>query len=274
MWVSDDGSQDDTADILQSYKNQWGEQRLFVQAGPQQGFALNFFSLVNNKHIQKDYYAYSDHDDVWMRDKLERALNWLKTIPKDIPALYCSRTCLVDDEFNELGFSPLFSRPPSFLNAILQNIGGGNTMVFNHAARALLYKLDVSEGIVSHDWTTYQVVSGCGGKVFYDSRPSIYYRQHEQNTVGANNNWLARLYGIKMLYKGQFKDWNTSNIYVLNSIFSPYLTTANVSVIKNLIRIRNSNIWHRVLSLRKLTVYRQTWFSNLGLYAAIIFKRF
>jgi len=65
MWVSDDGSQDDTADILQSYKNQWGEQRLFVQAGPQQGFALNFFSLVNNKHIQKDYYAYSDHDDVW-----------------------------------------------------------------------------------------------------------------------------------------------------------------------------------------------------------------
>ena len=272
MWVSDDGSQDDTADILEKYRHQWSEQRLSVQAGPEQGFALNFFSLINNKHIQEDYYAYSDHDDVWMKDKLERALSWLKTISEDTPALYCSRTCLVDDELNEIGISPLFSRPPSFLNAIVQNIGGGNTMVFNNAARSLLQKLDVSKGIVSHDWLTYQVVSGCGGEVCYDSRPTLYYRQHGENMVGANNHWLARLYRIKMLYKGQFKDWNTSNINVLNSI-SPHISPANLSVIKNLIHIRKCNMWYRLLGLRKLTIYRQTWFSNLGLYAAIIFKR-
>src|ERR1700722_13021677 len=31
-----------------------------------------------------------------------------------------------------------FMRPPSFRNALVQNIGGGNTMVFNRAARTIL----------------------------------------------------------------------------------------------------------------------------------------
>jgi len=273
MWVSDDGSQDNTAEILEKYRNQWGEQRLSVQAGPQQGFALNFFSLVNNSDIREDYYAYSDHDDVWMKEKLGRAVKWLKTMPEDIPALYCSRTCLVDDDLNEIGFSPLFSRSPSFANAIVQNIGGGNTMVFNHTARILLQKLDVSEGVVSHDWLTYQVVTACGGKVFYDNKPTLHYRQHRGNVVGANNSWFARLYRIKMLYKGQFREWNTSNIKILNSI-APNFSPDNLKIIESLMYIRNSNILYRILGLRKLVVYRQTWFSNLGLYAAIVFKRF
>jgi len=273
VWVSDDGSQDNTADILEKYRNQWGEQKLSVQAGPQQGYALNFFSLINNRNIREDYYAYSDHDDVWMEDKLARAIEWLKTIPEDTPALYCSRTCVVDHHLKKIGFSPLFRRTPSFGNAIVQNIGGGNTMVLNQTARSLLQKLDISDGIVSHDWLTYQVVTACGGKVFYDSKPTLYYRQHKRNLVGENNSFLARLYRIKMLYRGQFREWNTSNIKVINTI-SPHLCPANLKVIENLIHIRNSNILYRVLGLRKLTVYRQTWFSNLVLYAAIVFKRF
>jgi glycosyltransferase involved in cell wall biosynthesis len=261
MWISVDGSQDDTAKIIDEYIEQWGKHKIALLEGPQQGFALNFFSLINNANIQEDYYAYSDHDDVWMKHKLERAINFLKKIPEDTPARYCSRTCLVDEELNKIGFSPIFNRPPSFANAIVQNIGGGNTMVFNHAARGFLQKLDLNRGVVSHDRSTYRVVTACGGNVFYDKTPTVSYQQHEGNTVGANRDFLARLYRLKMLYKGHFKNWNEKNIQSLRTI-TPYFLSENIKVLDDLIRVRDSNLFNKILNLKKLTVDRQTFFSG------------
>ncbi|MGL4860623.1 MAG: glycosyltransferase, partial [Enterobacteriaceae bacterium] len=151
-WVSDDGSEDDTLTILENYKLKWPAGRLSIHSGPGMGFAANFVSLTCMDCIDAAYYAYSDQDDIWETDKLERAIQWLATIPAHIPALYCARTRLVDAENNEIGLSPLFSRPPSFANALMQNIGGGNTMVFNNATRALLRETRESYPLITHDW--------------------------------------------------------------------------------------------------------------------------
>ena len=40
-----------------------------------------------------------------------------------------------------LGMSPLFKKRPSFKNAIVQNIAGGNTMVFNNNLKLILEKI-------------------------------------------------------------------------------------------------------------------------------------
>lgn len=273
VWISDDGSQDNTFEVIESYKSAWGEDKLSVQLGPQQGFSLNFLSLVNNHRIQNDYYAYSDHDDVWHPNKLEQALKWLDTIPKDIPALYCGRTCLVDDDLKEIGFSPLFSHPPSFANAIVQNIGGGNTMVFNDAARNLLQKIDTSNGIISHDWLTYQVVMACGGEVFYDDSPTINYRQHTDNIVGANNHWGGRINRMGMLFQGTFRDWNASNLTAIQSLGSN-VDEKSQAIIDHIYLLRSGSMRIRIKELMKLKVYRQTVIGNLGLVVAIIIRRF
>jgi len=273
VWASDDGSQDNTIKVIESYRNKWGADKLLVQAGPQQGFALNFLSLVNNASIQSDYYAYSDHDDVWHSNKLEKAIKWLESISEDTPALYCGRTCLVNDSLQEIGFSPLFSRPPSFSNAIVQNIGGGNTMVFNNAARVLLQKVGVTNGIVSHDWLTYQVVTACGGAVFYDSSSTVNYRQHSENIVGANNHWRARINRIRGLIDGTFRGWNESNIFAIQSLGSS-LEGESQSVIEHVQLLRSSRFLTRIKELMKLKLYRQTWLGNIGLLIAIIIRRF
>jgi len=273
VWVSDDGSKDNTIKVTESYRNKWGGGKVSVQAGPQQGFALNFLSLVNNASIQSDYYAYSDHDDVWHSNKLEKAIKWLETIPKDTPALYCGRTCLVNDSLQEIGFSPIFSRSPSFSNAIVQNIGGGNTMVFNDAARVLLQKVDATNGIVSHDWLTYQVVTACGGAVFYDSSPTVNYRQHSENIVGANNHWRARIHRIRGLTDGTFRGWNESNIVAIRSLDSS-LSGESQAVIEHVHQLRSRGFITRIQELMKLKLYRQTWLGNIGLVVAIIIRRF
>jgi hypothetical protein len=73
-----------------------------------------------------------------------------------------------------IGFSPLFVRAPTFQNALVQNIGGGNTMVFNRAARLALRATRADVALVSHDWWTYQVVTGIGGTAH--PCPSLRYR--------------------------------------------------------------------------------------------------
>ena len=107
---------------------------------------------------------------------------------------------------------------PCFANATVQNIGGGNTITFNNATFNLLKKVDVSSGIVAHDWFTYQVVSACGGKIFYGDYPTLSYRQDNRNIVGANNNYRARFLRIKMTLKGTCRDWDTNNLLTIKSL--------------------------------------------------------
>lgn len=270
--ASDDGSEDDTHSILEAYEQAWPAGRLSIHFGPAEGFAANFLSLTCKSSIEADYYAYSDQDDVWEVDKLERAVRWLKTIPHNIPALYCSRTRLVDAENNEIGLSPLFSKPPSFANALMQNIGGGNTMVFNNATRALLQEAGENLPLVTHDWWTYMVVTGCGGTVFYDSKPALRYRQHEDNLVGLNITWSARLARIRMLFQGRFRRWNDGNISALR-LLRNRLTPDNLETLERFAKAREMGLIPRLIQLKRCGIYRQTLLGNLGLIVAAIFRK-
>lgn len=164
LWASDDGSTDQTREIIGDFIAS-PEINGSLLYGPQQGFCANFMSLVANPEIQAAYYAFSDQDDVWLEDKLARAVDWLQTLDEAIPAVYCSRTRLTDSTGKVTGFSPDYRKAPGFGNSLLQNIASGNTMVFNHRARELLMKAQGAP-IVAHDWSLYQIVAACGGQVF------------------------------------------------------------------------------------------------------------
>ncbi|MBC2655636.1 glycosyltransferase family 2 protein [Pseudomonas sp. MSSRFD41] len=272
VWASDDGSEDDTRAILESYQHKWSEGSLFICSGPAEGFAANFLSLTCKEHIKADFYAYSDQDDIWEADKLARAVRWLQTVPDEVPGLYCSRTRLVDVNNNEIGVSPLFSRPPSFANALMQNIGGGNTMLFNEAARRLLREAGERQPVVSHDWWAYLVISGCGGQVFYDSEPTLRYRQHSGNLIGTNSNWNARFKRIRMLFEGRFKYWSDSNIAALNAL-EHRLTPENQAIFKRFSMARKKSLIPRLVQLKRSGVYRQTILGNIGLAVAAVFGK-
>lgn len=272
VWASDDGSEDDTRAILEAYQQRWPVGRLSIHSGPAKGFALNFLSLTCNQKIEADYYAYSDQDDIWEADKLERALKWLQTVPESVPALYCSRTRLVDENNKEIGFSPLHEKAPCFANALIQNIGGGNTMVFNNAARELLRK-SRNMRMVTHDWWAYMVVSGCGGEVFYDRYPSVRYRQHKTNQVGYRLTWLSSIEHIKRLWDGTFNEWNETNISALHEI-KEYITNSNLIILEKFAVARNDRLIRRIIGLKLCGIYRQTLPGNLGMILAALFKKF
>ncbi len=272
VWASDDKSSDDTRTILESYVAKWGVERLSICLGPSKGFAANFLSLTCNAEIGADYYAYSDQDDVWEADKLARAVAYLQSVQAGTPAVYCSRTRLVDADNKQIGLSPLFSKPPSFANALMQNIGGGNTMVFNQAARDLLCLAGDDVDVITHDWWTYLVVMGCGGQVYYDPQPSLRYRQHRDNLVGANVSLGSRIARIAMLWRGRFRDLNTRHFQALDRI-SQQLTSANKLILNEFRAARDKRLPPRVFGFLRSGVHRQTLMGNIGLVVATLFKK-
>ena len=272
LWVSDDGSKDGTHAILDQAIKAWGKQKISVHSGPKEGFCANFLSLTCRAGIEADYYAYSDQDDIWKSAKLERALAALKTVPQGVPALYCSRTRIVDADDKPICMSPLFTKTPSFANALMQNIGGGNTMVFNHAARQLLIEAGEKVKVVTHDWWAYLLITGCGGQVFYDPKPTVRYRQHGCNLVGMNNSWPARFKRIYQLFQGRFKEWNDLNVTALKSV-EGRLTPRNQELLNQFIEARQLPLVKRLVGLMRSGVYRQTLFGKLGLIAAAVFNK-
>lgn len=272
--LSDDGSSDDTLEIANHYRDLWGAEKINVWRGPGRGFAHNFLSFTCNRTLQADFYAWCDQDDIWDENKLQVAVGWLQSVPRDEPAIYLGRTELISEQGEVLGCSPLFQRPPSFANALVQNIGGGNTMVFNHAARCLLQDATehlrlLSLDIVSHDWWAYLLVTGVGGQVRYDPTPYVRYRQHDNNLVGSNAGWKARLIRIRQLFKGRFRDWNTTNIAALEAVIL-YLTDDSRDLLEQLKALRSPSLAMRLASFRRTDLYRQTRLGNLGLLMAVV----
>ncbi|TKT74037.1 glycosyltransferase family 2 protein [Afipia massiliensis] len=270
LHVSDDGSSDATVHLVKRFA-ETQSRSVDLREGPRQGFFRNFMSLALDERIDADFYAFSDQDDIWNDDKLERAINWFKSISPDVPAVYFSRTELIDESGSHLGYSPLFERDPSFQNALVQNIGGGNTMVFNSCARRLLIRCG-SVAAVSHDWWTYQIVTAAGGKAHYDPVPSLKYRQHSGNILGANAGLRARIVRLRMMLSGRITRWNTTNLEAFRSA-EEIFSRENSATLEAFSKARKA-IWPlRLMYLYKSGVYRQTLVDNVGLFLAVLLKR-
>ncbi len=271
--VSDDGSSDDWLNTTVVFARSETEHRVWLFSGPGQGFAQNFLALIAMAGPTVPFAAFCDQDDVWLPDKLDRALAALEDVPADTPAVYCGRTIICDEALNPLCLSPLFSAPPGFRNALVQSIGGGNTMVLNRAAIDLLQDtLRHASGIVSHDWWTYQLVTAAGGQVIYDPEPCLHYRQHGGNRIGANTGLVALLRRATQLWKGQFRDWNEAHTQALSRV-RHWMTPDALELLDLFETARNGTLLRRLKALKTSGIYRQTWQGQIALWIAVFTKR-
>lgn len=273
-WVliaSDDGSTDETIEVLRLYQAKWPSGKLTIRVGPQKGFCKNFQSLVSDNAILADFYAFCDQDDIWLPEKLARGLNALKDIFSKVPAVYGARTQLIDEEGVWIGLSPIFSLTPSFENALVQSIAGGNTMVFNHAAKQAI-QISSKYEIVSHDWWAYLVVTGIGGKFIYDPIPSVYYRQHKANIVGSKKGFLGKLSRLSSLLSGNLQRWIENRNIALESILL-CLTLKNQQTFRQFCHYRSSAMFSRLWGIKRLGIHRQHVSESIGLYIAVLLNK-
>ena len=268
LWISDDGSTDGSRAVLAEIAATWTKGGVTLLNGPAVGrFSENFRSLLVNDDIVADYYAFCDQDDVWAPDKLEAAIAWLSRQPADRPALHGGRTRIVDMQGRPVGHSPVFREPPSFRNAIVQSIAGGNTMVMNRAARDLIAESARRTGFVAHDWWCYIMVTGAGGAFHYSPEAKVDYRQHVGNLIGSNDGTMARLRRTGLLLRGGFARWMDSNLAGL-AVCEDLLCDDAREVFHRFVALREAWLPRRLVELHRSGIHRQTWRGQTSLFLA------
>jgi glycosyltransferase involved in cell wall biosynthesis len=265
LFVNDDGSKDKTLDILKAYQKKWGVKKLIIRRGPQKGFSQNFLQIITDKKINADFYFLSDQDDVWMPHKLSHTIKKISKLDPLKPILYCARTTYVSSDAKKiLGQSDLFLKPPSFRNAIVQSLAGGNTMAFNNPLKKIVGQFKMID-IVSHDWWLYIVNELSGGETLYDTESTILYRQHSRSLIGANTGTIAKLRRLRMLLMGVYRDYNTKHLETFNQINLPS-KKANIKLIDEFFIQRDKGMSERLRMIGDLGLYRQTLDGQVALY--------
>lgn len=181
--VRDDGSTDRTTEILRKYEQQHDNLRVIY--GHNKGVIDSFFTLLCQADSSAAYYAFSDQDDIWLKDKISAAVQAIGRENGNLPVLYATEVQPIDEEGNLLKKAVLSNHiRPCFSNALVENVCVGCTTVMNRNA-FLLLKDKKPEYTIMHDFWVYLVVS-CFGKVIYDHTPHIHYRQHGGNVLGVS----------------------------------------------------------------------------------------
>jgi glycosyltransferase involved in cell wall biosynthesis len=184
--IRDDGSSDGTVARIRAFE----DVRIELLEGHNTGFATSFLTLLALAPSNAEMVMFSDQDDVWLPEKIQRA--WQHLLPHSAqPALYGSAQMLVDESLNPLQPTPPWPRQPSFSNALTENIITGCTAALNQPAMLLLQSAGAPVTIKFHDWWLYLVVSAFG-VVTYDNRPTLLYRQHTKNLIGHGAGWWGR----------------------------------------------------------------------------------
>ena len=233
------------------------------------GVNANFLKGLAESGDNHAYYAFSDQDDIWHNDKLARAIAWLERQP-DRPALYFSSSRIVDSDGRTPIAKPVvFTRPIIFANALVQSLASGNTIVMNKAARNLVVHTSRTTRVVLFDWWTSLIIAGAGGNIHFDTEPSIDYRQHDSNYLGAD---LSTMRAIGRSYRhlgGLFRQWTDTHVAALNK-HREFLTPENRRILDQFTSARKAWLPARIIGLIRSGISRQSLAGNIKLAIAIL----
>lgn len=191
LLVSDDCSSDDTTDIVHEYAAS-DPNIVIVGEGVRRGGAKENFAYLMGCS-SAPYVAFSDQDDVWLPNKLERlvgAMHELETrAGAAMPLLIFSDAKVVDENLNIISesfakFSRLDPRRHSFAQLLAQNVAPGFLMLANRTLIELATPTILAPEVSMHDWWL-MLCAASFGLIGYVNEPLALYRQHGDNAIGA-----------------------------------------------------------------------------------------
>ncbi len=192
LTIRDDGSRDGTLAIAEEYARRHPD-RITVTSRPTASgsAARNFLELVAASTGR--WVMLADQDDVWMPDKIAVTLERMSALEADlgagVPALVHTDLSVTDADLTVVEPSMVRSQvldgaETRLASLVIQNPVTGCTVMVN---RALADRVAPPfDGVAMHDWWLAVLAAAFGGLAFVD-RPTVLYRQHGANTVGARS---------------------------------------------------------------------------------------
>ncbi|MFQ1656707.1 glycosyltransferase family 2 protein [Aeromonas veronii] len=149
-----------------------------------------------------DFVMTCDQDDVWLPHKVELSLDTIMKLDGNYPCLVSTDVMVVDSELSVihesfLNYKGVKLPQDARTNTILySNIFPGCSMIFNR--KLLDIALPIPDEAIMHDWWLISVASLIG-QTSYCLEPTMLYRQHDSNCIGAKQNSLLSAFKARSI---------------------------------------------------------------------------
>lgn len=250
IFIRDDKSTDNTIKTIKKFKNKNISFRSSKEN--QRSASLNFLKLILQANENYDFYAFSDQDDVWEKNKISRAIEAMKysgceAYSSNISILKNKKKILMNKSDNQKKYDYIFEGVPGCTIVLSRN---SFLEVKNKLSKLNEIQL---KNISMHDTFIYFFLRAIKISWFIDKFSLINYRQHENNVVGVNYGFGFDKKKIESIRK-RLK--LVTNGYYINSILKlAEITGKNNWVIKCIKRL---NFFDRIKLILNVYNFRRS----------------
>ena len=262
--IRDDGSHDETPQKLHRWKEKYPDKielLLEENVGVMKSFNRTFLMS------KSPYLAFCDQDDVWLPHKLESCMQLLKN--QRGPYLVHSDLRVVDRQlqlihpsFWDYSYLSGDEKYASLNRLLVQNVVTGCTALFNRSLAEMAFP--VPPNALMHDWW-FALVASCFGKVQSQSEQLILYRQHGNNTLGAQqfkllSNPQRKFQKLLKMAKHEKKKGEQASAFLER--FKGNLNLKTIELLEDFMTLRQNNFSERIKKIIKHRFYKIGWSRN------------
>ena len=206
LTISDDGSEDNTADLIDAYVKKYPQKIARYCSGKRFGNAKDHFLHLMKEVSGAQWMLLCDQDDVWLPNKTEQFRKAIRKAEaqygKDRPLLIFCDQIPADENLKPLDdslahYQKQYTKSFDFRSILMQNVVTGGAMAVNRPLVKMAGAYEKSTRMLMHDWWMAAVAARFG-KIVYIDEPLGYYRQHENNAVGAKHVGSASYFRSKL----------------------------------------------------------------------------
>ena len=272
LYIRDDGSKDGTKEIIKSYN----DSRIIFYEGQNLGPAKSFFDLIG-KAANADYLFFSDQDDVWYPEKLEKMLGEIKAYDEK-PTMLFSDFSMIDSfgKVTEPSYSSYASLQVEkgeveIKRILAQPYVFGCASVINRRLAALV--LSPPEGIEMHDcWIS--LVAAAVGNLIYLPYQTIAHRFHSSNATGKSgqDSFTSRLLRVTKGLKAQAQNTKLRlrQAQLLLEGFSGKIKPESKEMLENLVAAMEKGKIATIGALKRYDISRQKKLNTLFFYMTVL----
>lgn len=205
LFISDDSSVDGTYEFLSLRALADSKISLLPKVDRMGSAGKNFYRLICDVNLNGfDYIAFADQDDVWSLDKLSRHIGLIQNshaeaVSSNVLAFWPDGSQKLIDK----------SQPQQNFDFLFESAGPGCTFLMTPwlvgEVKRQLTNDSAGRDVIMHDWLTYAICRAHGKSWIIDAVPSMQYRQHKHNVIGANSGLRAILMRLNKINNGWYR---------------------------------------------------------------------